>query len=140
MRDELFYAELKTRLFEPTDWYEAKMAARDKPSASFRLDREFDDTSPFLTYDFVTELYQEFGQRMHPIGFSQGCISITVALDEPTDYRGIDFRGLSLSDPDYHEIFRRYGVRMLYFDNFPVRDNANHHRFRVNQQGVPTPF
>lgn len=134
-----YYQEIKTRLFGDADWKALYQESRGQPRVHFQLSREFNDTSCFVVYDFLVELYQNFGKPFHPVDVVEGCVSVVARLDEVRDSRGRDFRHLMLTDPAYHDIFRRYDVDLIYLHGFPIVHNSDYHRFKTNKLGIPQP-
>jgi hypothetical protein len=138
-----FYSALRAQVFGDTDWkaeYQRTFASA-KPRVNFQLDRPYDSTAPFVAYDFLVELYQLYGYPVHPVQLERGCIGIAVQLSSPMDYLGRDFRYLMLKDPEYHDLFRRFGVQAMFLHNFPSAGNDdNYSRFRTDELGTPRPY
>ena len=137
---EIFYSRLRSAFFSgATDWKTEWQRARDTPRVSFQLDRNFDDTAPFVAFDFMVELYQRFGKPVYPVHFEDGCISLAAQFSSKFDFAGDDLKALFLFDPRYHDVFRRYGVQAGFLYGFN-RDNLDYHRFKTNELGVPQPY
>lgn len=106
-----------------------------------QLDRDFNDTAPFIAFDFIVELHQRYGKEIIPIELKDGCIGLTMSLADGLDFQNVDFRYLMLASPIYHDIFRRYGVNKIYLHDFPADQDSNigHNKFIVDEMGKPVP-
>ena len=135
------YGDLKRSVFFWDEETPDSTGGHDaRPRVTFHMDRKFNDLTPFILYDFVVELYQEFGTTFSISKIKDACIIMDVRLDKYTDYLGRDFRYMMLTSPEYHNIFSRYGVDAIYLHNFPAADgNLDCHRFSVGRAGRPVP-
>ena len=139
-----YYQFLRAAVFGDTDWKLLSRQARGKPKASFQLDREFSDTSAFIAYDFLVELYQNFGKPVVPIGIDSGCINISTRIDEFQNDHGEDIRYLMLINSEFHDLFRRFGVQAIFLHAFPSGGqerlaNIDCHVLKVDNNGIPKP-
>lgn len=136
-----YYESLKAKVFGPQDWKLAAEQTMGKSRAKFLLNQDFNDTSLFVAYDFFVELYQRFGRPVIPVGVENGCLALTAHFPETVDRQNVEFRYLMLKDPRYHELFREFGVSMIYLHGFPAQTNTDFgwNRFKLTPTGVPVP-
>lgn len=134
------YTDLLTRrVFGPADEVKANKEAFAESRVLFRLDREFNDTSGFLVFRFVSEIYQEFGRVIDPVIIKDGCVFVKTVFESQKDIHGVDFRDLMFSSPRYQEIFRSFGVDRVYFQGWI---GANHFlkSYEIDSSGRPQPL
>lgn len=110
-----------------------------QPRLLVRLDRKFGHGTALVAYDFIVELYQMSGTKIHPLEITDGCIRMDLLADRTTDMRGSDLRERFLRDDRYHRLVRAFGVSHILFHWFPrVIESTNYEiEFYFDLSGRP---
>ena len=137
MLENPYYAELKQQIFGGAINSAISELVPGAPRATFHFNRSFDTGERFILYDFVTDVYGIFGEKLSVVSIVDGCIMLTLRFDKTCDAHGVDFRKAIEAEPDYHELFVEYAVKDIYFQGFPKSPNTN--RYRISSNGRPEP-
>lgn len=141
-----YYTDLSQRMFSdtPLDCLRREDLIKFKSRVTFELNREFNRTAYFVLFDFITELYQEFGKPIIPIEVKDSCISCTCYLPDVFGWNDKQFRFFAVTNQEFHSIFRRYNLNKIFFHSFPDLksnlDNIDCNRFEIDISGQPKPY
>ena len=140
MIDSKFYEAVEARLFGGGDWSHFHRKSAGVPKVVFQIDADYNELSGFIAYDFITELAQQYGEPILPIEVKDGCVSVTVTVENTIDRYGVDFRLLALQDAGFHDVFHRYKVQQFFVHSFPGESNLDHNiAFVIDDAGKPVP-
>ena len=118
--------------------------SRHKSRVTFKLEKEFNRFAPYVLFDFLSELYGEFGKPIVPIAVLDEPFSCTSYTPEIRGWDGQDFRHSVLENRNIHEIFNSFNVSEVSFNSFPKPifnlGNVRCEHFTVDSSGHPTPF
>ena len=134
-----YFARLRADTVAAADKAAPTSRAIGQKKVKFRLDRQYEPTSPVLAFDFLVELYNLYGKEIRPLKIGDECIAIETVFASGQDSFGRDFVGLTWNDTRYHELYSSFSVSRIYLHGFAHTANYAS-RFKLDRLGKPAIF